>query len=94
MSEDINQEIIQKELQRPIGGALTALEWFLLFSFVDHAMTKDEMFVSREDRDSLALTVKRLHSQVFPAPKNEREELEDTLGLNRPKILTGKGLFL
>lgn len=80
-------EQIQAEMQRPIGAALTALEFFLLFSFIDHAITKDGMFATEEDRESLVKTVKRLHDQVFPPKKDTLVELEEQLGIKPKEII-------
>lgn len=86
--------VIEKEMQSPVGGALTGLEWFLLFSFVDFAMKKDEMFSSEEDRENLAFVVKRLHDQIFPPKKSNIEELEQSLAIKPKKILTAPDLIV
>lgn len=83
----MNEDQIKKEMQKPIGAALSALEWFLVFSFVDHAMKQDNMFTSQEDAEALSATVKRLHDQVFPPKKDSLVELEEELGIKKKEII-------
>lgn len=83
----MNEELIQKELQRPIGAALLPIEWWIFFSFVDHAMKQDNMFTSQEDLEALSATMKRLHDQVFPPKKDNLVELEEQLGIKPKEII-------
>lgn len=92
--DEINEELIQIEMQKQKGGALTAIEWFLLFSFVDQAMAKDGMFATPQDRDALSKTVSRLHDQIFPKPKEYREELAEKLAVKPKKIITKPDLIV
>jgi hypothetical protein len=75
------------EMQKPVGAALTSLEWFLLFSFLDIAMAKDNMFATTEDVDAMKKTVERLHNQVFPPKKDSLKELEEELGIKPKEII-------
>jgi hypothetical protein len=90
--DEINEELIQQEMAKLHGGALTALEWFLVFSFIDQAMAKNKMFAKKEDKIALANVVKRLHDQIFPAPKVET--LEDKLKVKPKKIITKPDIIL
>lgn len=92
--DEINEELIQIEMQKPIGGALTALEWFLLFTFIDHALQKDDMFASDQDRGSLGITVKRLHDQIFPPKKDESEAFAEKLAVKPKKLITKPDLIV
>lgn len=92
MSEEINEELIQQEMTKLHGGALTALEWFLVFSFIDQAIAKDGMFATEEDAKSLQVVVKRLHEQIFPAPKEET--LEDKLKVKPKKLITKQDIII
>lgn len=80
----MTDEKIQQQLQKPIGAAMMPLQWFLLFSFIDHAMKQDDMFSSVEDANALSETVKRLHDQVFPPVKDTLTQLEEEL-MVKPK---------
>jgi len=91
---EITEELIKQEMQKMIGGALTTMEWFLVFSFLDMAMNKDEMFASKEDMEALMKTVKRLHDQVFPPAKEAIVELEEKLAVKPKKIFTKPDLIL
>jgi hypothetical protein len=90
--DEINEELIQQEMAKLHGGALTALEWFLVFSFIDQAMAKDEMFAKEEDKTALAVVVKRLHEQIFPAPKEET--LEDKLKVKPKKLIVNPDIII
>ena len=79
----MNEEKMQKQLQKPIGAALLPLQWFLLFSFIDHAMKQDNMFSSMEDASAMSETVKKLHDQVFPPKKDNLVELEEMLSVKK-----------
>jgi hypothetical protein len=83
----VNDEKIKQELQKPLGAALLPIEWFVLFTFVDHAMKQDNMFATSEDADSLSKTMKRLHDQVFPPKKDTLVELEEQLGIKPKEII-------
>jgi hypothetical protein len=90
--DEINEELIQQEMAKLHGGALTALEWFLVFSFIDQAMAKDKMFAKEEDKTALAVVVKRLHEQIFPAPKEET--LEDKLKVKPKKLIVNPDIII
>ncbi len=91
---EITEELIQQEMAKLIGGALTALEWFLVLSFINQAMNKDEMFVNEEDRIALSNVVKRLHDQIFPAPKSDAEILEEKLTVKPKKLITKPDIII
>jgi Fe2+ transport system protein B len=76
-----------KEMQKPVGAALLIMEWYLVFSFIDAAMAKDNMFASLEDVDAMAKTVKRLHDQVFPPVKDTLTQLEEELMVKPKEII-------
>lgn len=84
----MEEDTLKKEMQKPIGAAITPIEWFLIFSFIDHAMKQDNMFSSEEDREALSNTVKRIHDQVFPPKKDNLSQLEDMLGIKPKKLIT------
>ena len=92
MNEEINEELIQQEMIKLHGGALTALEWFLVFGFIDQAMAKNRMFSTKEDKKALSVVVKRLHDQIFPARKEET--LEEKLKVKPKKLITKPDLIL
>lgn len=92
--DEINEELIKQELQKPIGGALLPIEWFVLFTFVDHAMKQDNMFSSQDDLENVSATIKRLHDQIFPKPKEYKEELAEKLAVKPKKIITGPDLIV
>jgi len=92
--DEINEELIQQEMTKLHGGALTALEWFLVLSFIDQAMNKDEMFANEQDKEALANVVTRLHDQIFPAPKSDAEILEEKLAVKPKKLITKPDIIL
>ena len=92
--EAITEEVIQQEMAKLHGGALTTLEWFLVFSFIDQAITKDEMFANEDDKTALSAVVKRLHDQIFPAPKTDTEMLEEKLAVKPKKLITKPDIIL
>lgn len=83
----MTDEKMQKQLQKPLGAALLPLQWFLLFSFIDHAMKQDNMFASVEDANAMSETVKRLHDQVFPPVKDTLTQLEEELMVKPKEII-------
>ena len=90
----MTEEEMKLEMQKPIIVAATGLEWFLLLSFVDMAMTKDEMFSSEEDRNNLSILAKRLHDQAFPMAEDNVQGLAKVLEIKPKKLIVKPDLIL
>lgn len=84
-----DDNFLRQEMAKPRNGKMSSSEWFYLFSFLDFAFKKDEMFASAEDQITMRAIVTKLHDQVFPAPKDATTEFAESLQVAPKKILTG-----
>jgi hypothetical protein len=82
------------ELKRPIGGALTGMEWFILFTFIEQSIQRDETFATIDDAKAMQLIATRLHDQIFPPKRDNLEEFADVVMLKPKKLITKPDIIL
>ena len=90
MNEITEQEIIA-EMEKPVMVALNGLNWFLILSLLDQVLKMDNVFATEQDRESVRNTVKFIHNQVF---NKEDKSLIDLLSIKPKKLIVKKDLVL